>query len=77
MGNALSSTVVIATAAAPASRLLGRREGVAPCLLSSPFLWSMSDFLSTQRFVMQVLVIHTRLLQMNHKVNLMKQGTQK
>lgn len=78
MGDALSSTVVIVTEAARASRVVGRTEGViAPCLFSSPFLWSMSDSLSTQRFVMQVLVIRTRLLQMNHKANLMKQSTQK
>lgn len=46
-------------------------------LLSNPSLWSVSDFLSTQGLVMQVLIIHPSLLQMNHKVNLMKQSTQK
>lgn len=46
-------------------------------LLSNPSLWSVSDFLSTQGFVMQVLIIHPSLLQMNHKVNVMKQSTQK
>lgn len=45
--------------------------------LSSPSLCGERDFLSTQRFVLQVLIIHHSLLQMNHKVNLMKQSTQK